>query len=272
MKNRFDLKQEFLFHKCAIHNYKGLCVAFLLLFSVVALRIQAQSYVNLPYFEGFEDTTTYSSWNLNVGPNAAKAENRWYMSNADAFVGDNALYISSDGGKTLSYKNAQIYNIAYKEIFLPKGVYDLSFTWKCEGEMGADGLYVCWVSTKMATNSSVTSEPTFIKNTKLVFDGVDFLCGSKEWKTSTTTITQQSTTMYKLVFVWKNDASNNNPSLPSIVIDNIQIGAQGCGRPENVRTSALSSDISVRWDGGATGYELMLFLLKISFPYIKCLL
>ena len=239
----------------ATHGRSVFCVVVLLFFVVKGMF--GQTHEKLPYFEGFEDTTTYSSWTLNAGPNATKAENRWYVSNAEAFVGENALYISADGGKTLSYKNNQIYNVAYREISLPKGTYDLSFTWKCEGELGADGLYVCWVSSKMPTNSSATTEPTFIKNTKLVFDGVDFLCGSKEWKTSTTTITQQSTTVYKLVFVWKNDASNTTPKLPSVVIDNIQIGAQGCGKPENVRTSALSSEISVRWDGGATGYEMM---------------
>lgn len=237
------------------HNLVRFCVAFFC--GLLVLAVNAQAYEKLPYFEGFEDTITYSTWTLNAGPNGAKAENKWYYSNAESFVGENALYISSDGGKTLSYKNNQIYNIAYREIFLPKGTYDLSFTWKCEGELGADGLYVCWVSSKQTTNSSATSEPTFIKNTKLVFDGVDFLCGSKEWKTSTTTITQQSGTAYKLVFVWKNDASNATPRLPSIVIDNIQIGAQECGKPENVITNALSSDIVVRWDGGATGYELM---------------
>ena len=242
-----------------MRNKCMLYVVVLLLFAANGLF--GQTYEKLPYFEGFEDTTTYSSWTLNAGPNGAKAENKWYISNADAFVGENALYISADGGKTASYKNTQVYNVAYKEISLPKGTYDLSFTWKCDGELGADGLadglYVCWVSSKQTTNSSAATEPTFIKNTSLKFGGVDFLCGSKEWKTATTTITQQSSTAYKLVFVWKNDASNNTPSLPSVIIDNIQIGSQGCGKPENVRTNALSSEITVRWDGGATGYELM---------------
>ena len=264
MKNRLVLKQVFLFHRYAMHSCNGLCVAFLLLFYVFGIRLQAQEdYLALPYFEGFEDATTYDSWVLNAGPNGEKADNKWYISNAETFVGENALYISSDGGKSLSYVDKTIYNVAYKEIFLPKGVYDLSFTWKCEGEnmkdgqlAEADGLYVCWVPIKQPTNSSaMSSEPTFLKTTKLAFNGVSFLSGSKEWKTSTTTITQQSTSSYKLVFVWKNDESAT--FAPSIVIDNIQIGAQGCGKPENVRTNALSSEITVRWDGGATGYELM---------------
>ena len=153
-----------------MRNKSLLCVVVLLFFAINGLL--GQTYEKLPYFEGFEDTTTYSSWTLNAGPNASKAENKWYISNAEAFVGENALYISSDGGKTLSYKNNQIYNIAYREISLPKGTYDLSFTWKCEGEIGADGLMVCWVSSKMGTNSSATSEPTFVKNTKLSFNGV----------------------------------------------------------------------------------------------------
>ena len=239
------------------HNLKRSCIV---VFSFLLIGgLFAQTHEKLPYFEGFEDSSTHSSWMLNAGPNGAKAENKWYISNAEAFVGDNALYISSDEGKSLSYKNNQVYNVAYREISLPKGVYDLSFTWKCEGELGADGLQVCWVSAKQTTNSSATSEPTYINgSTKLVFDGVDFLWGSKEWQTSTATITHQSPDVYKLVFVWKNDASNNTPSLPSIVIDNIQIATQnGCGRPENVTATALSSDVIVRWTGGATGYELM---------------
>ncbi len=258
MKSHFVSRQEFMFHKIVVHSYKCLCALFLVLFCLDFVQLKAQgSFIELPYFEGFEDTTTYSSWTLNAGPNGQNAKNKWYISNADAFVGENALYISSDGGNSLSYMNTAVYNIAYKELALPKGTYDLSFTWKCVGEIDADGLQVFWLSSKIATNSSATSEPTFMKGGKLVFDGREFLCGSKEWKTSTTTLTQQSTTPYKLVFVWKNDASNNTPSLPSIVIDNIQIASQSCGKPENVIATALSSDVTVRWNGGATGYELM---------------
>ena len=58
-------------------------------------------------------------------------------------------------------------------------------------------------------------------------------------------------------FVWKNDASATNPNLPSIIVDNIQIASQSCGKPENVTATALSTDVTVRWNGGATGYEMM---------------
>lgn len=247
-----------MFHKVVVHSYKCLCTLFLLLFCLDFVQVKAQgNFIELPYFEGFEDTTTYSSWILNAGPNGQGASNKWYISNADAFVGENALYISSDGGNSLSYVNTAVYNVAYKELALPKGTYDLSFTWKCVGEIDADGLQVFWLSSKMSTNSSATSEPTFMKGGKLVFEGREFLCGSKEWQTSTTTLTQQSTTPYKLVFVWKNDASATNPNLPSIIVDNIQIASQSCGKPENVTATALSTDVTVRWNGGATGYEMM---------------
>ena len=229
------------------------CIVVLLLFTINNLL--GQTYEKLPYFEGFEDTLTHSSWTLNAGPNGSSATNKWYISNAESFVGENALYISADDGKSVSYKDNVVFNVAYREIYLPRGTYDLSFTWRCEGDVSADGLYVCWVSKNTTTNSSATTLQNWVNNSKLTFNGSDFLCGSKEWTTSTTTITQQSTSAYKLVFVWKNDASKNNP--PAIVIDNIQLASQSCGKPENVTVGALSSDITVSWNGGATGYELM---------------
>ena len=239
----------------SVQNCKVFCTALLCL---IMSSLSGQTYETLPYFEGFEDTITYSGWVLNAGPNGKTAQNKWYVSDADAFVGDKALYISADEGKSLSYVNKQVFNVAYREIALPKGLYDLSFTWKCEGESEKDGLYVCWTLASMATNSSATSEPNFIKSTKLVFDdGSDFLCGSKEWKTTTATLEQRSASVCKLIFVWKNDASQNSPSLPSVIIDNIQISSQGCGKPTDVTVSALAKDVTVKWKGGATGYELM---------------
>lgn len=233
-----------------------LCVV--LFFVVFTVESIAQDFEKLPYFEGFEDTTTYSTWTLNAGPNGQMATNKWCISDADVFVGEKSLYISADEGKTANYENKAIYNVAYREIALDKGEYDLSITWRCEGETDADGLYVCWVSPNWNLNSSVTL-PSFTKNSKLTFDvGGDFLNGRKEWTTSTAKITQNSTSKYRLVFVWANNATTANA--PSVVIDNIQIAKselQGCGKPSNVKVSVLTNDVSVSWTGGALGYELM---------------
>ena len=236
------------------HSLLALCAVLLLSISgLVEVRAQA-TYVSLPYFDGLEDGVMNSGWKLNPGVNGATAENKWYVSGVESFMGDSALIISGDGGKTLSYTNKAVYSVAYKEIALPKGMYDLSFTWKCEGDADKDGFYVCWVSGSTNTNSSVTA-PTWLTNGMV--KGIPFLNASKEWVTTTGQITQQSATKAgKLVFVWKNDASVVNP--PSVVIDNIQIAkSDGCGKPENVTVSALSSNITVKWDGGATGYEMM---------------
>lgn len=233
-----------------------LCVV--LFFGASVVEIVAQDFEKLPYFEGFEDTITYSTWTLNAGPNGQMATNKWYISDADAFVGERSMYISADEGKSAGYEDKAIYNVAYREIALEKGEYDLSITWRCEGESDADGLYVCWVSPSWNLNSSVTL-PSFAKNSKLTFDvGGDFLNGRKDWTTSTAKIVQNSTSEYRLVLVWANNATTSNA--PSIVIDNIQIAKselQGCGKPMNVKVSTLSSDVTVSWTGGALGYELM---------------
>ena len=83
------------------------CIVVLLLFTINNLL--GQTYEKLPYFEGFEDTLTHSSWTLNAGPNGSSATNKWYISNAESFVGENALYISADDGKSVSYKDNVVF-------------------------------------------------------------------------------------------------------------------------------------------------------------------
>ncbi len=257
MKNNLIKQNGLRLLGCCAHSLLTMCIVLLLSVSGLVDVNAQMTYVALPYFDGLEDGAMNSGWKLNTGVNGATAENKWYVSDVESFMGDSALIISADGGKTLSYTNKAVYNVAYKEIALPKGTYDLSFTWKCEGDSDKDGLYVCWVSGNTNTNSSV-AKPTWLTNGMV--KGIPFLNASKEWTTTTGQITQQSSTKAgKLVFVWTNDASEI--SLPSVVIDNIQIAKAeeqgGCGKPENVTVSALSSNITVKWEGGATGYELM---------------
>ena len=67
------------------HGLYRLCmVVFLCMLSVMVLKSQ-NNYEQLPYFDGFEKKT---GWELNVGPNGRNAENRWFVSDMETFMGD----------------------------------------------------------------------------------------------------------------------------------------------------------------------------------------
>ena len=233
------------------HGLYRLCmVVFLCMLSVMVLKSQ-NNYEQLPYFDGFEKKT---GWELNVGPNGRNAENRWFVSDMETFMGDSALCISGDGGKTISYTNQTVCVVAQKKIFLPVGKYDLSFVWKCEGELNADGFYVCWVPEGVDINTSLNGEPSVLKYYKLKFNNVELLQGEKSWKTSVVTIDQSVAAANKLVFVWVNNGTVKANG--SVVIDNVQISTQNCSRPTNLSILTSGKDVNLAWNGGGRSYDL----------------
>ncbi|MBO5345301.1 MAG: hypothetical protein J6A44_00160 [Paludibacteraceae bacterium] len=231
-----------------IHNLCRLCVL-LLSFCLISPTVFSQ-YEKLPYFEGFEKE---NGWKLNVGPNGNGVNNKWHISNIEAFMGDKALCISDDG-KKLSYTNQAVCVVAHKNIHLPIGKYDLSFVWKCEGEVNADGFYVCWVPEGIDINTSLNGEPNVLKYYKLKFDDTELLQGEKNWKTSVVTIEQSLATANKLVFVWVNNSITKANG--SVVIDNVQISTQNCSKPTNISVLVSGKDVDLAWNGGGHSYDL----------------
>ncbi|MCQ2344987.1 MAG: hypothetical protein MJ002_08800, partial [Paludibacteraceae bacterium] len=226
-------------------------IAMLLYFNVIT---NAQT-LPLPYFCGFEDATENANWVLNSGPAGNTAVNKWYVSHAEVYAGDSALNISNTQGSTATYGNTTVAIVAYRDIALPAGTYDLSFTYYAGGETTNDGLYACWVNGTQATNSSAMSAPAWVNSTALTINSTKMQCLTGGWKVATQQITSSGAPM-KLVFVWVNNGANSTP--PGGCIDNVQIASTtGCSKPTNVTATANGGNIVVTWGGSANSYDLM---------------
>ena len=220
----------------------------------VASICSAQT-LSLPYFCGFEDAAENANWVLNSGPAGNTAVNKWYVSNAEVYAGDSALNISNTHGATATYGNTTVAIVAYRDITLPAGTYDLSFTYNAGGEANLDGLYACWVNGTQVTNSSAMSAPSWVNNTAFTINTAKMQSLTGGWKVATQTITSTGAPM-KLVFVWVNNGSN--VTSPGGCIDNVQIANQTpCSKPTNVTANANGSTIVVTWSGSASSYDLM---------------
>ena len=76
----------------------------------IALQLTAQN----SYFTcDFEDAAQNAQWSLTNGSMAADIPNKWYIGSAISNGGKNAMYISMDGGQTVSYKDCGAYVISY---------------------------------------------------------------------------------------------------------------------------------------------------------------
>lgn len=81
----------------------------------------------------FEDSIQNKTWSLVNGNMAEQIPNKWYIGEAISCTGMQSLYISADTGRTANYVQHSSYAIAYTDITLSVGTYDLSFDWCAVG-------------------------------------------------------------------------------------------------------------------------------------------
>lgn len=87
------------------------------------------------YYCDFEDENEVQQWNLLVGAQAASIPNKWVVGSALNNGGQNALYVSSDGGKSVSYAGSECTILAVRTLTLAQTGkdYTLSFDWIAQG-------------------------------------------------------------------------------------------------------------------------------------------
>ncbi len=223
----------------------------MLIISCFSSITNAQPVSSFPYFCGFEDALESSSWVLNAGSLGSLSASKWYIGNATANMGNNSLYISSDGGLTPSYNgSSQTAVVAFREVTLPaSGNYTLSFSWRSQGNTNAK-LHVCWLPVNIVTESSFMGLPSWVTTHGLIAP----LNGSSSWQHTSITIPSTGAT-YKLVFVWEN--TNGTAQNPGACIDNIQIGrTSGCSVPTSLTHTKSGTSVTISWIGSASNYEM----------------
>lgn len=233
-----------------------------LICSFFAFAVEAQE---MSFYCDFEDEEQNAQWSLENGPMAATILNKWHIGSAASHGGKNAMYISVDTGKTVSYYNTSSYVISYINVTLPKGEYDLSFDWRAMGNVAStswDALYVCWVPMTNAfgdgillnsNNSNMLSNE--LKQYVLDVESNDNrLIGSATWKNSNTTIRSYGDTC-RLAFIWL--TCGLDVVEPGACVDNIRIlGSEVCPAPTDLHVATDGIFTTLNWAGNASAYEV----------------
>ena len=93
---------------------------------------------DLPYLCDFEDKWENRNWVLNPSIETITTTNAWAIGSAAAYTGKQSMYVSQDGGRTQSYASTNNVLLAYRDITLEAGDYDVAYDWMGTGN-GAKG-------------------------------------------------------------------------------------------------------------------------------------
>lgn len=229
--------------------------------------VVAYSQEPLPYNCNFSEPSEEGEWVLNSG-NTSKFANKWYVDSLEAAFG-NMLYISADTGHTAGYCSKDNIVVAYRTLDMAKGDYDVAFDWRAMGRdsLGAC-LYLVWcpdsylvkTNRKMSSLSTFVGEgsfPTWMRSYKVDFtDGAENLFGTEAWAHAVAELHCPTTEKYHLAFVWVNK-NFEEVAPPAACIDNIELAASDCGRPERLSALWANGEVTFEWEGTADKYQIM---------------
>ena len=245
---------------------KKKCFFALVMFMSIIGAVFGQTPATLPYSCDFEAAGD-NGWTLKNGT----CTNQWHVGSFTSPAGHSgSLFISSDGGTTAGY-NVNAYSVVVAEKLFQTGTSDsltISFDLTIGGEERAEGYYVYdylkvfWVpadtvygnatsatyysNSRYSTNVIMSNSPNALNYTLNLTNG--------EGRMSVT-IANEPNTLKKLVFVWKNDASDGEQ--PGAIIDNIYIS--DCIIPTDfIASNITQTSADVSWNGTASSYQIRL--------------
>ena len=247
---------------------KRLFVYFFLFVNLCFLNLafSQNTSITLPFECGFEDSLDIVPWTLNYGSNAPKCQDQWMIGNLDFNGGLKSMYISCDTGKTTTYGASPNVIVAYRTFrldSLPGGKcgVDVSFDWKCAGEIGSTTLGFLLVAANrmplrnleaIATSGAL---PNALRNTDCTLYGATGAW--QTWVSPANKYMLKEKTDYLLIFIWQN--SNKNPDKESPLaacVDNIQLAVSNCQRPKDLVLSSSNDTVVVEWTGTSFEYEV----------------
>lgn len=238
----------------SVKKFHSVCF-YRLLFLFFCISMVTVVRAQVAYSCDFEDEAENARWELNYGPSNRLLKNKWFIGTATNNGGEKSLYISSDAlGATTDYTcEMGLTTVAYRDLTLPAGDYELSFDWQAVG-LPSDGVYVCWIPASVNTPSITNSNlPPYIQQYYLEFDGKKYL-NSSSWHTSSVVFTSDGTP-HKLLFAWTNGKVAVAP--PAGCIDNIYVLPVGrCAKPKNITASLNGNQVVVEWDGNADSFDV----------------
>ena len=247
---------------------KRLFVYFFLFINLGLLNMAfAQSNsITLPFECGFEDSLEITHWKLNHGPNASKCQDQWMVGNLDFNGGLKSMYISCDTGKTTHYGASPNVIVAYRSFkidSIPGGKcgVDVSFDWKCAGEIGSTTLgFILVAANRMPLRNLEANATSGALSNYLSKTDATLFGSTSEWQNWTSPANKymlKENTEYLMVFVWQNSNKNPDKEFPlAACVDNIQIAVSNCQRPKDLVLSSSNDTVVVEWSGTSFEYEV----------------
>ena len=188
--------------------------------------------------------------------------NYWIVGNATNNGGTKSLYIT-DNGTANSYSGAASYSFAVRTFNLAAGNYVCTYDWKCQGESSFDFIRAALVPAGVnieAGDYCGFDNASAMPAGSIALDGGNRLnLQGSSWQNQITEFTLTSAGTYKIVFLWRNDASVYN--VPPAAIDNVQLMLNLCPMPQNITLTNLTqtgADVSWEEPGNATTWEYQL--------------
>jgi Bacterial lectin/Secretion system C-terminal sorting domain len=155
--------------------------------------------------------------------------NRWFVGTTATCAGTKGAYVGTAAGNNNYTNTTTQVSHFYKDVTFPAGqtCIVLSFSWKCAGEGGFDGIRVSLGSTTVTPVASTlftTSDPTAVEL------GNSFYNNNTTCNTATITIPAANAgTTKRLVFSWINDASVGTN--PAATVDAVSLVSQNATIP-----------------------------------------
>ncbi len=173
-------------------------------------------------------------------------ENKWVVGTAAKKTGNNAIYVSNDGGVSNAYtmipfSNVNQYSYFYKEIDIPEGesIINLKFSWKNNGENNDQLQVFCTdasVAPPVAGQTFVGSSVASLLRLKTDYTDQSYLLSPTF-----------AGTRIRLIFQWQNDVGGSGLQPPASV-DDISLISRKPSTVSSVRSGLFSSPDT--WAGG----------------------
>ena len=231
-----------------------------------ANKVQAEAITmaDLPYLCDFEDDGENANWVLNPAIETITTENRWVIGDALAYTGKKSIYVSQDGGKTNTYAPTNNFLIAYRDITLAAGDYDVAYDWKGLGNKTKGYMKVIYVNRPNSGLKCVGNgvEQTWVSTAVQLMGENTSLVDGDAWRHVQTRVTipvaQANKTTTRLLLVWVNTDVTIKDSITSIALDNFQIAkASPNDYPSNIHVTTTLGTSTVSWEGNSDSYEVM---------------
>ena len=218
---------------------------------------QNDASITVPYNFSFEEdeAVELSKWVLNPGLGADTLSEKWIVGKAARSDGERSLYISNNGEDN-QFGVGPLTQYAYRDILLPKGVYECSFDWCCVGAQGAS-LYAGIYDKETINSLTIGSSRAEIPSTVLTGCSLTNLYSASRWQHADFRVSSNGTRVLRMYFIWVNRNTETDLPMPiGACIDNIQITLANCKKPTNVQSEIIGDSMLVTWEGTSEQYAV----------------